>query len=174
MSTTAPASRWLKLNPTITAVGMAGLGVAFFGSYFMQWGHWYPPNGQPWPMADAADASPQVPWNAVSQNPPNSALIYLPLLLIAPGLYVTFGLLGSLARGRGRRVFGTLSLAPAFLAVAQAGFIFVTGGVCDCTWRLSIDAGAWFALAVGALMVIFAILLLSQIGGISPHNPVRS
>jgi len=31
---------------------MVALSGALFGSYFMQWYHFYPPNGQPWPMAD--------------------------------------------------------------------------------------------------------------------------
>ena len=158
VTATARVPPRLNIAQTIIGAGMVAVSSVLFGSYFMQWYHYYPHGGQPWPMADLADSQPFTPWDFAVQGIPYVGYIELASLLVAPVAYAISGLLALLASRGWRIVLGIASLLAALYSSVLTYFLahpFNDGG-----WSVSVDAGAQIAGATSWLMLVFAIALL--------------
>jgi len=143
---------WPLLLAVAAMVAFVGLRVA---SYFMQWDHSYPPGAQPWPMADAADSQPFIPFGLVfTQNPSGISVGFAVFLLGPPALYGALSLLGLVASRRWRVALGILNVLIALPFLFISLLLIGAPQIGDSTWLVWIDAGAWIALVASVGMVL--------------------
>lgn len=162
----APTSKIRLLNRPLlfTSLLMLAIAALLVTSYFLPWSHLEPSNGQPWPPGDLTDGQPLILWNAVSQNPSNTALMYFLLLMGPPTLYAICSLLGLLAARAGRIAAGVLALLVGIWCVLTTWLLWLGSGFCDCAASGHTDIGGWFGITASLLMPIVAIVLLNQKG----------
>ncbi len=172
--TSRPAGRRLNWWLLLTVLAMAAFSATQVVSYFMQWSHYYPTGGQPWPMVDLADSQPFTPWDFVSQNPPGTANGMIVFFLATPVSYVVCGLLGMFATKRLKRALGGLNLIVASINILLIIFLMSFPLFNDGTWPRSTDSGASVGFLASLLMVSGAIIFFFQEGGLFTRVPARA